>query len=68
MYKANRRDGLYERSETMFPVGTDVSKSTLDLCMLYDGIKGRVKTPHVENRTASAESEVLHVSPGRENS
>ncbi len=52
----------------MFPVGTDVSKSTLALCMLYDGIKGRVKTPHVENRTASAESEVLHVSPGRENS
>ncbi|EKB82501.1 hypothetical protein SB6419_04335 [Klebsiella spallanzanii] len=26
----------------MFPVGIDVSKNTLDLCMLYDGIKGRV--------------------------
>lgn len=44
MYKANRRDGLCERSKTMFPVGIDVSKSTLDLCMLYDGIKGRIKT------------------------
>lgn len=27
----------------MFPVGIDVSKNTLDLCMLYDGIKGRIK-------------------------
>jgi hypothetical protein len=43
MYKANRRDGLCERSLTMFPVGIDVSKNTLDLCMLYDGIKGRIK-------------------------
>lgn len=44
MYKANRRDGLCERSLTMFPVGIDVSKNTLDLCILYDGIKGRIKT------------------------
>ncbi|EFB2298262.1 IS110 family transposase, partial [Escherichia coli] len=44
MYKANRRDGLCERSLTMFPVGIDVSKKNLDLCMLYDGIKGRIKT------------------------
>ncbi|STV77899.1 transposase, IS110 family [Klebsiella variicola] len=29
----------------MFPVGIDVSKNTLDLYMLYDGIKGRIKTP-----------------------
>ena len=29
----------------MFPVGIDVSKKTLDLCMLYDGIKGRIKNP-----------------------
>ncbi|MDR8351659.1 IS110 family transposase, partial [Acinetobacter baumannii] len=36
MYKANRRDGLCERSLTMFPVGIDVSKNTLGLCMLYD--------------------------------
>lgn len=43
MYKANRRDGLCERSLTMFPVGIDVSKNTLDLCILYDGIKGRIK-------------------------
>ncbi len=27
----------------MFPVGIDVSKNTADLCILYDGIKGRVK-------------------------
>ena len=27
----------------MFPVGIDVSKSTLDLCTLYDGIKGHNK-------------------------
>lgn len=27
----------------MFPVGIDVSKNTLDLCILYDGIKGRIK-------------------------
>nr|QTX14962.1 Mobile element protein [Klebsiella pneumoniae] len=29
----------------MFPVGIDVSKNTLDLCILYDGIKGRIKKP-----------------------
>lgn len=42
MYKANRRDGLCERSLTMFPVGIDVSKTPI-FCMLYDGIKGRIK-------------------------
>lgn len=33
----------------MFPVGIDVSKNTLDLCMLYDGIKGRIKTGDAAN-------------------
>ena len=33
----------------MFPVGIDVSKDTLDLCMLYDGMKGRVKTRNIRN-------------------
>ncbi|HHY2968264.1 TPA: IS110 family transposase, partial [Enterobacter hormaechei subsp. oharae] len=32
----------------MFPVGIDVSKNTLDLCMLYDGIKGRIKTRNIQ--------------------
>lgn len=39
----------------MFPVGIDVSKDTLDLCMLYDGIKGRMRTKKIKNdRTAAA--------------
>ncbi|VTN26392.1 transposase, IS110 family [Klebsiella pneumoniae] len=30
----------------MFPVGIGRKlKNTLDLCMLYDGIKGRIKNP-----------------------
>ncbi len=33
----------------MFPVGIDVSKNTPDLCMLYDGIKGRIKTRNIQN-------------------
>ncbi len=36
----------------MFPVGIDVSKNTLDLCMLYDGIKGRIKTRNIQNNRA----------------
>lgn len=28
----------------MFPVGTDVSKDSLEFCILYDGIKGRIRT------------------------
>ena len=56
MYKANRRDGLCERSLTMFPVGIDVSKNTLDLFMLYDGIKGRIKTRNIQNNRHSVEN------------
>lgn len=40
----------------MFPVGIDVSKDTLDLCMLYDGIKGRVKTRNIKNDRSAFEN------------
>ncbi|KJL93375.1 hypothetical protein SS39_23845, partial [Enterobacter chengduensis] len=40
----------------MFPVGIDVSKKTLDLCMLYDGIKGRIKTRNIQNNRHSVEN------------
>nr|WP_257791379.1 hypothetical protein [Pantoea vagans] len=38
----------------MFPVGIDVSKDTLDLCMLYDGIKGRMRTKKKKNDRSAA--------------
>lgn len=40
----------------MFPVGIDVSKNTTDLCMLYDGIKGRIKTRNIQNNRHSVEN------------
>lgn len=40
----------------MFPVGVDVSKSTLDLCMLYDGIKGRIKTRNIRNDRSATDN------------
>lgn len=40
----------------MFPVGIDVSKNTLDLCMLYDDIKGRIKTRNIQNNRHSVEN------------
>ncbi len=40
----------------MFPFGIDVSKNTLDLCMLYDGIKGRIKTRNIQNNRHSVEN------------
>lgn len=40
----------------MFPVGIDVSKNTLDLCMLYDGIEGRIKTRNILNNSRSVEN------------
>ncbi len=40
----------------MFPVGIDVSKNTLDLFMLYDGIKGRIKTRNIQNNRHSVEN------------
>ena len=40
----------------MFPVVIDVSKSTLDLCMLYDGIKGRIKTRNIRNDRSAVDN------------
>lgn len=40
----------------MFPVGIDVSKSTLDLCMLYEGIKGRIKTRNIRNDRSATDN------------
>lgn len=33
----------------MFQLGIDVSKNTLDLCLLREGVKGRVKTRRLKN-------------------
>ncbi len=33
----------------MFQLGIDVSKKTLDLCLLREGVKGRVKTRKLQN-------------------
>lgn len=38
----------------MFPVGIDVSKATLDLCMLYDGMQGRIKTKKIKNDSSAS--------------
>lgn len=47
----------------MFPVGIDVSKNTQDLCMLYDGIKGRIKTRNIQNNRHSVENISLAQAP-----
>ncbi|MFQ6292745.1 IS110 family transposase [Yersinia enterocolitica] len=33
----------------MYQLGIDVSKATLDICLLLDGIRGRIKTKKVKN-------------------
>ncbi|PNL03917.1 hypothetical protein CEQ28_000540 [Hafnia alvei] len=33
----------------MYQLGIDVSKATLDICLLLDGIRGRIKTRKVKN-------------------
>jgi hypothetical protein len=33
----------------MFQLGIDVSKNSLDLCLLREGVKGRVKTRKLKN-------------------
>nr|WP_241391644.1 transposase [Yersinia frederiksenii]ULG20008.1 IS110 family transposase [Yersinia frederiksenii] len=33
----------------MFQLGIDVGKSTLDLCLLREGVKGRIKTRRIKN-------------------
>ncbi|HGV9183581.1 TPA: transposase [Salmonella enterica subsp. enterica serovar Newport] len=40
----------------MFQLGIDVSKKTLDLCLLREGIKGRVKTRKLKNDFSAASS------------
>ena len=40
----------------MFPVGIDVSKNTLDICILYDGIKGRIKNRNIQNNRHSVDN------------
>lgn len=53
----------------MFPVGIDVSKDTLDICMLYDGIKGRMRTKKKKNDRSAAANifrwlRMQHCGPG----
>lgn len=38
----------------MFQLGIDVSKKTLDLCLLCEGIKGKVKTRKFKNDSNAA--------------
>lgn len=38
----------------MFQLGIDVSKKTLDLCLLREGVKGRVKTRRLKNDVNAA--------------
>lgn len=38
----------------MFQLGIDVSKKTLDLCLLREGVKGRVKTRKLKNDVDAA--------------
>ena len=37
----------------MFQLGIDVSKNTLDLCLLREGVKGRVKTRRLKRGNGS---------------
>ncbi|MDE8558934.1 IS110 family transposase, partial [Pantoea vagans] len=53
----------------MFPVGIDVSKDTLDLCILYDDIKGRIRTKKIKNDRSAAANifrwlRLQHCGPG----
>ncbi|HAM2795409.1 TPA: IS110 family transposase, partial [Escherichia coli] len=55
MNKTNWRDG-YVKGEKMpmYQLGIDVSKNTLDLCLLREGIKGRIKTRKLKNTADAA--------------
>ena len=33
----------------MYQLGIDVSKATLDICLLLDGVRGRIKTKKLKN-------------------
>nr|WP_256371738.1 hypothetical protein [Erwinia tracheiphila] len=40
----------------MFQLGIDVSKKTLDLCLLREGVKGKVKTRKLKNDFNAADA------------
>lgn len=40
----------------MYHVGIDVSKATLDICLLADGLDGKRKTKSLPNGISSAEA------------
>lgn len=43
----------------MFQLGIDVSKKTLDLCLLREGVKGRVKTRRLKNDVNAASTVII---------
>jgi transposase len=43
----------------MFQLGIDVSKKTLDLCLLREGVKGRVKTRKLNNDLNAASAVII---------
>lgn len=43
----------------MFQLGIDVSKKTLDLCLLREGVKGRVKTRKLKNDLNAASAVII---------
>lgn len=43
----------------MFQLGIDVSKKTLDLCLLREGVKGRVKTRKLKNDLNAASTVIV---------
>lgn len=48
----------------MYQLGIDVSKNTLDLCLLREGIKGRIKTRKLKNTADAAKvvaEQIQHV-------
>lgn len=45
MYKGNRRDGSVKGENVYVSVSIDVSKNTLDLCLLRVGVKGQGQNP-----------------------
>lgn len=55
MNKTNWRDGYVKgKKMPMYQLGIDVSKNTLDLCLLREGIKGRIKTRKLKNTADAA--------------
>ena len=50
---------MWKEGVSVFQLGIDVSKKTLDLCLLREGVKGRVKTRKLKN-DLSATSAVIN--------